>query len=240
MARSRQIYWLIAILIIVSGLVGWLIFQFVSANKHPASENCEGGEIEMFRTQLDLLPADDLENRKNVAGKIDAWETMVAVCESVTPMTKIIETTPQFIQEITPTLSTGIFEGQPGAYFHAFEAKIENHWKGIINGNPVLVFAGAWANEPSQGFIAVKTSPSKGQAIWGYYPSAAKSGALRIIDVKGARLILQQANDKNFLFFDVPSLSFVNSLEEVVIPITPTGMINTPQPMTTPYPYPIP
>ena len=238
--KSKKNYWLIAILIIVLGFIGLYIYQLVSANSHPALENCAGGEIEMFRTQLALLPTDDLENRKTVAGKIDAWETMVAVCESVTPMTKIPETTPQFIQEITPTFSTGIFEGQPGAYFHAFEAKIENHWKGIVNGNPVIVFAGAWANEPSQGFIAVKTSPSKGQAIWGYYPSVTKSGALRIMDEKDARLILQQANDKNILFFDVPSLSFVNSLEEVVVPITPTVMIGTPQPMTTPDPYPAP
>jgi hypothetical protein len=103
-----------------------------------------------------------------------------------------------------------------------------------------MVFAGAWAKDPSQGFIAVKTSPNKGQAVWGYYPSATKSGALRIMDVKGARLIIQQMNDKNSLFFDVPSLSYVNSLDELVVPNTPTVIFSTPQSISTPYPYPAP
>jgi hypothetical protein len=33
------------------------------------------------------------------------------------------------LQITASAFSTGIFEGQPGAYFHAFEAKIENHLK---------------------------------------------------------------------------------------------------------------
>lgn len=238
--RSKKNYLLIAIFIITSGLISLLIFQLVVANEITAKKNCEGVEIELFRTQFALAPTEDLINRTNIEGKIAAWETMIAVCESGTPVTGIPETTPQFIQAATPTFSTGIFEGQPGAYFHAFEAKIENHWRGVVNGNPVIVFAGAWVKDPSQGFIAVKTSPGKGQAIWGYYPSATKSGALRIIDVKGARLIIQQTYDKNILFFDVPSLSFVNSLDEVVVPYTPTVIVSTPQPLSTPYPYPVP
>lgn len=238
MTISTKIHWLIAIIVIALGLFFLLIFQLVSANEILAKKNCEGVEVAMFRTQLALIPTEDQVKRNNVAGKIEAWETMIAVCERVTPMTKIPETTPQSIQETAPTFATGIFEGQPGAYFHAFEAKIENHWRGVVDGNTVIVFAGAWADDPSQGFIAVKTSPSKGQAIWGYYPGAKKSGALRIIDVKDARLILQQANDHNFLFFDVPSLSYVNSLDEVVVPITPTEIFRTLPPVTTPDPAP--
>jgi hypothetical protein len=67
-----------------------------------------------------------------------------------------------------------------------------------------------------------------------------KSGALRIVDAKGSRLIIQQANDKELLFFDVPSLSYVSSLDELVVPRTPTKIPTTAQSTNTPYSYPAP
>jgi len=227
-----------SILIIALGLVSLLVFQFVLAKGVPAKKNCEGTEIELFRTQLALIPRSDLSMRKSVKEKITAWETMVAVCESATPVVDIQIVTPQFAQITPAPFVTGIFEGQPGTYFHAFEAKIENHWKGIVNGNRVIVFAGAWVKDQSQGFIAVQTAPENGKPIWGYYPSAVKSGALRIVDAKDSRLIIQPANDNIVLFFDVPALSFVNSLDEVVIPSTPTEIPVTGQPTNIPYPAP--
>ena len=235
---SKRNIWGVAILIVALGLVSMLVFQFVLAKDIPANRNCEGTEIEMFRTQLALIPGSDLSKRKKVEEKITAWETMAAICKSATPVTDIQIVTPQFTQISPAPFVTGVFVGQPGAYFHAFEAKIENHWKGIVNGNRVIVFAGAWVKDPSQGFIAVQTAPKKGKPIWGYYPSAAKLGALRIVDTKGSRLIIQSANDKDVLFFDVPALSFVNSLDEVVTPSTPTDIPVTIQPTNIPYPVP--
>lgn len=234
---SRRNFWQITILIIALGLVSLLIFQLVLAKETSVKKNCEGPEVEIFRTQLALVPSSDLAKRKNVEEKIEAWETMIAICESVTPATRLPDVTLQFTPATPPPFEIGIFEGQTGT-FHSFEATIENHWKGIINGNRVTVFAGAWVNDPSQGFLAVETAPSRGHAIWGYYPSATKSGALRIIDAKGSRLIIQPANDKNVLFFDVPALSFVKSLDEVVIPSTPTEIPTTVQPTNIPYPVP--
>ena len=236
--RSNK--WLNAIIIIALGIVSLLIFQLVLAKGIPVKKNCEGPEIEVFRTQLALIPSSDISKRKSVEEKVVAWETMIAICESATPITNNPEFTLEFMPVTPPPYETGVFEGQPGAYFHAFEAKIENHWKGIVNGNRVIVFAGAWVNDPGQGFIAVETAPSKGKPVWGYYPSVTKSGALRIIGAKGSRLIIQQANDKNELFFDVPSLSFVNSLDDVVVPGTPTEILTTIQPSITLYPYPVP
>jgi hypothetical protein len=228
------------ILIIALGSVSLLIYQFVLAQDPPVSRKCEGSEIGMFRTQLALVPDADAEKRESVESKIKTWETMIAICETITPATRVPQFTPQFTQAPTASFSTGIFEGQPGAYFHAFDAKIENHWKGIIDGNRVIVFAGAWVSDPSQGFIIVQTAPSTGQAVWGYYPSETKSGALRIVDAKGSRLIIQPAKDSNLLFFDVPSLFYVNSPDEIVIQITPTETSNPIQPNITPSPYPAP
>lgn len=217
--------------IIALGFVSVLIFHFLLPMGIPVKTNCDGSEINIFRTQLALVPVYDSSKRESVEDKIKAWETMVAVCENVTPATRIPDATPQFMQATPYPFTQGIFEGQPGAYFHAFEAKIENHWKGVINGNRVTVFAGAWVDDPDQGFLAVQIAPSKGKATWGYYPSPVKAGALRIIDAKGFRLIIRQANDENLLFFDVPALVFINSTDEIVVTNTPTLVLNTVQPI---------
>lgn len=118
---------------------------------------------------------------------------------------------PQIIPKSKPssTHRIGIFEGQPGAFFHAFEAMIENHWRGNVNGNPVLVIAGAWESEPSQGFLMVQQG-----SRWRYYPSPDKSGKLRIVGFKGDRLLIKQAEEINPIYFDVSKLSYTVSLED--------------------------
>lgn len=253
--RSKRYIWLIAMSIVTIGLMSALIMQFVRAHETPATSNCEGPEVEMFRTQLALVPTYDTAKRANVQLKLDAWATMIAECENKQPATEVPDQLTQIAQfrqsavptqvdlltqEALPTEPSGIYEGQPGAFFHAFDAIIENHWRGTINGNEVIVFAGYWVKDPDQGFISVRIAPKTGHAIWGNYPSPVKSGALRIVDIKGYRLIIQQAKNKNQLFFDVPSLSFVNSLDELVITNTPSIIPGTVQPMITAYPYPGP
>jgi hypothetical protein len=168
-----------------------------------------------------------------VEGKVQAWETMIAICEAVTPPTVNPNERPTFPTWTPPPFETGIFDGQPGTYYRPSEAKIENHWKGIVNGVRIIVIAGAWMSDPDQGFITVIDRDMSGR---NYFPSSTKSGALRIIDAKGARLVIQQANDRTVLYFDVPALSYVSSLEATVVPVTPTVNRNTIQPSTTPYP----
>ena len=257
---SQRKFWRVVALIIAFGLVSMLIFQFVLAkelpsivltqetlatkgdedvypppvsNSNPSKKDCEGEIIELFRNQLTLIPTDDEAQRKSVEEKVQAWETMIAICETVTPPTLNPNERLTFPTWTPPPFETGIFEGQPGAHFHSFEAKIENHWKGIVNGERIIVIAGAWISDPNQGFLSVRGRYLRDQ---NFFPSPTKSGALRIIDVQGARLVIQQANDKTVLFFDVPALSYVNSLEATVVPVTPTAIRNTIQPTTTPYP----
>ena len=239
--NSRSNFWRITAFILVLGLISLFLFQFVFAKEKTVRKNCAGPEIEMFRKQLTLIPTYDVSMRQSVEKKIQAWETMIAVCENIPPETGIPQVTRQFIPYTPPPFTTGIFEGQPGAFFHAFEAKIENHWKGIVNGEQVIVFAGARVKDPSQGFIAVRSrSLRSGQPAGGYFPSPTKSGALRILDARGSGLVIQQANDTKLLYFDVPALTYVNSLDEVVTPRAPTEILPTAQPTTIPYPYPAP
>jgi hypothetical protein len=238
--NSKRNFWRIVALLFVLGLISLFLFQFVFAEEKTVRKNCAGPEIEMFRTQLALIPNSDVSKRRSVEKKIQAWETMIAVCENIPPETGIPQVTRQFIPYTPPPFTTGIFEGQTGE-IHAFEAKIENHWKGIVNGDRVIVFAGAWVKDPSQGFIAVRNwSQRSGQPSGGYFISPTKAGGLRIVGAKGSRLVIQQANDTKLLFFDVPALTYVNSLDEVVTPRAPTEVIPTAQPIITPYPYPYP
>lgn len=235
--RDTKKIWRGAALVFSLALVSLLVFQFILAKDVSVKKNCESVELAMFRTQLALVPSSDVQMKGNVEGKIRAWETMIAICESrpfasVNPSVK-----PQFTPWTPPPFETGIFEGQTG-HFHAFEAMIENHWIGIVNGNRVTVFAGSWTNDPSLGFIAVETAPSKGHSIWGYYPSPTKSGALRILEAKRLRLSIQQAGDSTLLYFDVPALMYVSSFDAVVTPVTATAIPATAQPLFPPYPPP--
>ncbi|MBN1149045.1 MAG: hypothetical protein JXA78_17435 [Anaerolineales bacterium] len=264
---SKRKFWRVAAIIIAFGLVSLFIFQFVLAKEspaivlaqetlatkndegveleegvyppplstpNPAKKDCEGEIIDIFRNQLTLIPTEDVAQRKMVEGKVQAWETMIAICETVTPPTVNPNETPQFPLWTPHPIETGIFEGQPGTYYRPSEAKIENHWKGIVNGEPIIVMAGAWISDPDQGFITVIDRYMSGR---NYFPSPTKSGALRIVDAQGSRLVIQQANnDRTVLFFDVPALSYVGSLEATVVSVTPTAIPNTIQLTTTPYP----
>jgi hypothetical protein len=234
--KSKYYAWLIVALIITFGFVSLLFFRFV-LTKETSKKKCEGREIAMFRTQLALIPSSDTVEKQRIEGKVQAWETMIAICEKITPETGVPKVTPTFIQWTAAPFETGIFEGQTGI-FHSFEAKIENHWKGIVDGKRVIVFAGVWVNDPGQGFIAVETMPDKGHPAWSYYPSATKSGALRILEARGSRLIIQSVNHKNLLYFDVPALTYVSSLQVTAYPSTPTAAPSTAQPVSTLYPYP--
>jgi hypothetical protein len=237
--NSKQNLWLIVALVVAFGAVSLIFFQFVLAKGITAKKKCEGPEIAMFRTQLALVPNSDTANKQRIEEKIQAWETMIAVCENITPVTGNLSVQPTVITWTPAPFEASIIEGQPGAYFHSFEAKIENSWKGTVNGEPIIVFAGTWANDPNQGFIAVwKRTSSNGQPRMSYYPTTTKLGAIRIVDFKGSRLVIQPVNNKNLLYFDVPALTYVSSLLATAYPSTPTAAPSTAQPASTIYPYP--
>ena len=168
---QKRSIWIIVALFVVLGLVSLLVFQFVFAEGNRLMNRCEGTEIAKFRTQFALLPNADTQARKKVQEKIESWETLIAVCETVTPPTVIPLENIQFTPWSPPSINTGIFEGQPGAFFRANDAKIENHWRGVVNGQSVIVFAGVWVGFPDQGFVAVVGNPRSRNPLMGNFPS---------------------------------------------------------------------
>jgi hypothetical protein len=231
--KRSKTYWQIAAVIVALGLVSLFLFQFVLAEEMTIKTDCEGTPIAIFRGALTLIPSSDVLRRQNVEKKVEAWETMIAICESITPATRDPNKTVQFIPWTPPPFTNGIFEGQPGAFFHPDDAKIENYWRGKINGNNAIVFAGVLVDDPSQGFIAVQIT-SKRTTVGGRYPSPTKSGSLRILEEENNILVIQSAKGEVF-YFNVLTQQYVTSLEKdaptVPVLLVPTGT-------ETPPPYP--
>jgi hypothetical protein len=114
---------------------------------------------------------------------------------------------------------------------------IENSWVGPFYGRAIKIWAGAYYEDMDQGVLYAE---SRSDIInSGVRLTPKKAGAVRITGVKDLRLILK-AKDGTIFFFDVPSLSFVPSLE-AASPATITPVIHTPTPPTrggSPYPEP--
>jgi len=233
-SKRKRAYWQIAAMIAALVLVSSFLFQLVLAEETSVKRKCEGTEIAMFREQLTLIPSSNVLERKNVEKKVEAWETMIAICETITPATVNPNETPQFIPWTPAPFETGIFEGQTGD-IHSFDSKIENHWKGIVNGNNMIVFAGALANDPSQGIIIIHiTSPITRKTVGNRYLSPTKSGALRIMEAKGNILVIHPSAG-NQLYFHILAQQYVSTLTDNPPTINPF-LITTSTPASLPYP----
>ncbi len=121
---------------------------------------------------------------------------------------------------------TGIIEGEM-APFRAEDVLILNQWQENIAGRWVHVYAGRLGNDPAQGVVIVTV---EGSADGGRFPAPLAGGALRIVAAQGARLTLQDEAGA-LLYFDVPALRYVASLDE-------PAATAVPQPAWTPTPDP--
>jgi hypothetical protein len=118
-------------------------------------------------------------------------------------------------------------QGEPNmlpdkVHIRGSDVKIENVWQEKVLGGYVQAYAGSLAKDSTQGIVIV-LSESPGLE-GGRFLTPQKSGAVRIVEADGFRLVLQ-ANGGETYYFDIPSLSFVSSLDEIV-------------PTATPLPYP--
>lgn len=116
---------------------------------------------------------------------------------------------------------------------------VQNAWGGYVDGNPVGVFAGAWASALDQGILQVVwTFPLRG--FNKQYATPGRHGSVRITGEHNNRLTLISTDGSTF-YFDVPGLQFVPSLTEIVPTITPPPTYTPVVPNTPPAPtgYPI-
>lgn len=122
---------------------------------------------------------------------------------------------------VTPEIApTGIFDDERfKAQWKAFGFSVENAWFGIVNGNLVTIFAGAYTNDTERGRLQVSMMLPY-QEFQAEFAPPANHGTLTIVDEQDNRLEILAA-DGATLYFDVPAMSFVSSMIEVVPTMTP-------------------
>ncbi len=108
---------------------------------------------------------------------------------------------------------------------------VENSFGGLVDGNPVSIFAGAHASDPDQGIV---------QVVWVFsyrtfqerFLTPGKHGSIHIVDEENNRLTLVSADATTF-YFDIPGLAFASSPSDIVPTITPIPSYTPPVPPTT-------
>jgi hypothetical protein len=129
---------------------------------------------------------------------------------------------------------TGILDDVPVA-LSSMVFLAQNGWQEKLGDSWVRVVAGVFTKEPSQGVLIIDfyggtTTFAK------IVPMPAKDGTLKIVAADGYRLTLETEGGSTY-YYDIPGLTFVDSLKEIVPTITPQPVKSSPIATITP-PYP--
>ncbi len=222
-----------SLILLVILLLGFSIQQIASAKPRPTSQSQEIKSIED-----DLQGNLDSDTRKSLEAKLELLYRETArdtAISQLTPKPYIQNLNAPKAPDLQEKRETGIIEN-PSVPFSSMDYQIINAWQDIINGDYVLIFVGALASDHEQGVVLVTSDSNSGS---GEFFTPRRNGAVRVVQEKKSRLVLQSSN-RDIFYFDVPARIFVDSLEAIV----PNGTLNatngslTPIPLTTSSPYP--
>ncbi len=142
------------------------------------------------------------EARTALQGKLDNALRVVEnqAAAAATPASKIAKNLISAPKVVDPDFQSGIFDG-PGGIFHAWEGDFQNHWQGIVEGQYVFISAGASANDPSQGILAVTVvSADRLDVQKSIYQPPAGTGSLSVVNVEAQLVFLTSKNGQQFIF----------------------------------------
>ena len=138
--------------------------------------------------------------------------------------------------ELTPPPATPAGDGQMidmdrPSLSKLIEVNILNVWYAEVDGRQYNVFAGSDYYDPVQGMVYIVISTPEGTLLtYGdWFPTATRSGAVRIVGAEGLRLILLSTEDETF-YFDVLGQQFTASLTDPVPTVTPWPITPRPSP----------
>jgi hypothetical protein len=96
-------------------------------------------------------------------------------------------------------VASGIFPGSD-AMVKPEEARINNYWQGVVNGQVMVVLAGSAPDDESKGLVVILTSD--GFSLTGYKQVAAPEGSasLTILEAAADQLILEDTQGKQLMF----------------------------------------
>lgn len=123
---------------------------------------------------------------------------------------------------VTPAGDGAIIDQISPKLSQLLNINIINKWYAQVGDRQFNVFAGSNYDDPAQGMVYVTIFTADGRDLpdGGYYPTATRSGAVRIVGAQGLRLILLSTEGETF-YFDVPGQQFTASLTESVPTVTP-------------------
>jgi hypothetical protein len=121
------------------------------------------------------------------------------------------------IPEVTEARPTGILDA--GTEFFHEGYRMQNAWQGSVGGYWANVVASAHSSDLAQGLI-FSSWEFPNAAIGAFYDTPMRAGSVRIVAEQNNRITLEAA-DGTVFYWDIPSQSFVDSLEAVAATITP-------------------
>jgi hypothetical protein len=228
----------IAILIIISLLVlsKDLIVSVnknVSLIKTPSLSGTYAEEIGILETNVARSPNVDVrsgeEKRLQLVGReatlvAEARDAEATYGPPTLVSTQLIRVTVQAI-EGRRQKQWGIIDN-PSVPMSSTVFRAENAWKYDMGDGYILIIAGYSPANPDEGILFVDID-RKNIVTSRTFKAPGDSGSIRIVKAVGMRLVLE-TDKKDALYFDVPGLQFVNSLEEVVATATEPIPVITP------------
>jgi hypothetical protein len=120
----------------------------------------------------------------------------------------------------TPIFETGIFTGG-SPFIESSQALIVNRWKGVVNGQYVVIHAGASGANPAKGIVVARIMTNELVDFeWHYYETLTETGVLTITSAVDDVVVMTSASGAT-IFFDSKSMQYVSEADDIMPTITP-------------------
>lgn len=212
----------ITLIVFLSSKGSWVrAGGFVSLNKTPNVSNYYEELLRVLETNVTSNPNDEarkieeerIKTLRREATQVAAGLSAQALGGYPTPVpTRYINATLQAL-EVKTQEQWGLIDN-PSVPMSSAVFRAENAWKQDLGDGYMLIIAGCSPTDTSKGILHVSIH-RKGYTTSRTFLVPGEKGSIRIIEAAGTRLVLEAAN-KETLYFDMPGLSFVDTLQEVV------------------------
>jgi len=230
--RFLSLIVVVIFLLLVIAFSGVLVQKGVLVNKpafiKPTATFYDPNADIIKNLQADLINAPDEEARRLIEGKLailgrEATARSESFQRGAGAPRNPTAPTPSLVVEGVKI--TGIID-DPSVAMSSMVFRATNGWQEKIGNSWVLIIAGIFTKEPAQGVLIVDFygGPTHIAKI---IPMPTKDGTVKIIDAKGYRLTLETEGGSKY-YFDVPGLSFADSLDQIIPTITPPAPRSNP------------
>ena len=208
-SKAFRTRWLAALLVGALTIVTAGLFYWIQTSPKPGPLT---GNYEAYPN------AYPVELSSSLTGTAVAVETLAALKDADATLAAI-----EFAASPQPSpspISTGVYEDERTAMqWRQLGLDVENAWIGYIGRMQMTAWAGKAVSDSRQGGVQVIVEFPR-HPISQWFPSPEPIGSLHIVGEKNNRLILE-SKQGDVLYFDMPSLEYAESLDQVLATVTP-------------------